>query len=193
MKSIMLTAVIVGAALAVTPFASAQETTQPQGMAMPDMPKPQKEHEWLKQLAGEWTYEVELHMAPDTPPMKASGKESTRQIGGFWTITETSGEMMGSQFQGVMTLGYSPDKKKYVGTWIDNMTGMLWDYEGTVDESGKKLVLSTEGPCPMQGGKIVNMRETIEITGPDTKTMTSEIDFDGKWVTGMKMTSTRKK
>src|SRR5688572_28399357 len=33
------------------------------------MPQPTKEHEWLKQFAGEWDVETEAFVAPDQPPM----------------------------------------------------------------------------------------------------------------------------
>lgn len=191
MKNTMLAAMLAVALSTTASFTAAQETHQ-----MPDMskmPKPQKEHEWLKQLTGEWTCEGEMHMGPDAPAMKTSGTESTRSIGGFWVQTEINGEMMGAPFTGIMTLGYSPEKQKYIGTWLDSSGSMLWDYEGTVDESGKVLTLNTMGPCPMQGGKIVKMRETIEIKSPDHKVMTSNVDFDGKWVPAMTMHSHRKK
>ena len=37
--------------------------------------EPQKEHQWLEQLLGEWTYEAEMQMGPGQPPMKSTGKE----------------------------------------------------------------------------------------------------------------------
>jgi hypothetical protein len=30
--------------------------------------EPQKEHQWLQKLVGEWTYETEAIMEPDQPP-----------------------------------------------------------------------------------------------------------------------------
>jgi len=43
--------------------------------------EPQKEHQWLQQLVGEWTYEGEASMGPDKPPEKFQGTESVRSIG----------------------------------------------------------------------------------------------------------------
>jgi hypothetical protein len=127
----------------------------------PEMPKPQKEHEWLKQLVGEWDTEGECVTEPGKPPMKTKGSESTRAIGGFWTLSEHKGDAMGTPFTGILTLGYSAEKKKYVGTWIDSMGSHLWTYEGSLDASGKVLSLETEGPSNEGPGKTCKFKEVI--------------------------------
>jgi hypothetical protein len=48
----------------------------------------------------------------------------------------------------VWTVGYDPQKKKYVGTWVDSVTPYLWTYEGSLDASGRILTLETEGRIP---------------------------------------------
>src|SRR5262245_2273395 len=101
----------------------------------PELPKPGKEHQWLQQLAGEWDCDVEMYMEPGKPPQKCKGTESIRSLGGFWTLSEQKGEFMGMSFNGLLTLGYDPEKEKYVGTWVDNMTNYLWKYEGSLDAS----------------------------------------------------------
>lgn len=157
------------------------------------MPKPQKEHEWLKQLEGEWEANVKMIHEPGKDPMETSGSERVRMVGGFWAVSENRGEMMGMPFIGMMALGYDPQKKKYVGGWIDSAQPTMWQYEGTVDDSGKVLTLDTEGPCPMQGGKIVKAQETLEIKGPDHKVFTSKMDFNGTMQTMMTVDYRRKK
>jgi hypothetical protein len=173
------------AAAIVVPLATAQSPE--------DFPKPQKEHQWLQQLAGNWEYDAEMIMEPGQPPMKATGTETGRMIGGFWAMMENKGEFMGTPFTGIMTLGYDPEKKKYVGSWIDNMTSYMWHYQGTLDSSGKVLTLDTEGPCPQEGGRIVRFKEVVEMKGPNQKVFTSAREKDGKWITHMKITSRRKK
>ena len=39
----------------------------------------QREHRWLQQLVGEWTYEGEAAMGPDHPVQKWHGSESVRR------------------------------------------------------------------------------------------------------------------
>jgi Protein of unknown function (DUF1579) len=160
----------------------------------PQMPPPVKEHEWLQQLAGEWESEVEIFMVPGQPSIKGKGTESARMMGGFWLIGEGTGEMMGMKMTNMLTLGYDPEKKKYVGTWADSMSSYLWKYTGTVDADGKKLTLDTEGPCPMKPGVTSKFKEVIEIKDKDHKVFTSSIlGDDGKWTTMIIAKSTRKK
>jgi hypothetical protein len=161
---------------------------------LPKMPPPQKEHEWLKQLGGEWDAEAQLFMEQDKPPTTSKGTDSVRMIGGFWSVAETKASVMDMPFTGIMTLGYDPEKKKYIGTWVDSMGSRLWTYTGTLDSSGKKLTLETEGPCPMQGGRMSKFKEIMEIQDTDHRTFTSTVQFeDGKWVTMMKVSYQRKK
>lgn len=161
---------------------------------MPEMPKPQKEHQWLEQLAGDWTAVIEASMGPDQPPMKCEGTQSAKMVGGRWLIADGEGEMMGQQMTSVLTLGYNPAKKKYVGTFISSCANDLWTYEGTVSDDGKKLMLETEGPNMMSPGETSKYRETIEITDKDRYVFTSAMEGpDGKWTTFMTAKYDRKK
>jgi hypothetical protein len=159
------------------------------------MPAPAKEHEWLKQLEGEWTSEYECYMPGQKESLgKGKGSESAKMLGGFWLVGRGKGEMMGMTMNSVLTIGYDPDKKKYIGTWVDSMTSYLWKYEGSVDETGKMLTLETEGPNPMKPGVIAKFREVTEIKDKTHKVFTSSIlGDDGKWQLVVKVTSTRKK
>lgn len=184
MTKIVVTGCIV-ATLAVVAVRAAQDE--------PQMPQPQREHQWLEQLVGEWDTEAEMTMGPGQPPQKMKGAESGRMIGGFWAVLENKGEFMGGPFTGILTLGYDPEKKKYIGTWVDSVTSYLWKYEGTVDASGKVLTLETEGPCPEAPGELAKFREVLEIKSKDHKVFTSAMQKDGEWVTIMTIHYHRKK
>jgi hypothetical protein len=157
------------------------------------LPVPEKQHKWLQQLVGEWEMTGEAS-PPSLPSVKFKGTETVRPVGDFWVAAELKASMMGDPYTGVMTLGYDPEKKKYVGTWYDSMSSYLWTYEGTVDSTGKILTLSTEGPCPLAPGKLSKFKEVIEIKSKDHKVFTSSVQLeDGKWTTGMTMDYRRKK
>jgi hypothetical protein len=90
--------------------------------------EPQKEHQWLQKLVGEWTYECKASMEPGKPPEKLEGSESVRSLGGLWVVCEDRGGMPGAGMATtLMTLGYDPQKKQYVGTWVGSMMTYLLD------------------------------------------------------------------
>ena len=152
----------------------------------PQFPTPEKEHQWLKQFVGEWSTSSKASMGPDQPPIECSGKISSHMLGAFWVVNEMNGELNGDQMRGLQTIGYDAAKKKYVGTWVDSMTDHIWHYEGTVDESGKKLTLEAEGPDFAVVGKTTQYRDAYEFTSPNHIIITSSmLSQDGKWVTFM--------
>lgn len=150
------------------------------------MPRPVKEHQWLKKLVGAWDADVEMFMQPGCPPEKIRGTERVRAIGDFWISTENIGSFMGKPFTGCLTLGYDPEARKFVGTWIDSMTSRLWLYEGELDASGKTLTLNTEGPSPESPGKLAKFTETITLKSRNHKSFSSSMRAkSGKRVTMM--------
>jgi hypothetical protein len=158
-------------------------------MAPMHKPEPQKEHQWLQRLLGNWTFEGDATMGPDQPPMKFSGTERVRALGDVWVIAEGEGAMPGGgSSSSMMTLGYDPKKQRFTGTYLGSMMTSLWIYDGTLD--GDRLVLDTEGPG-MSDGTTARYRDTITLDG-DQRTLTSEIQGDdGGWTQIMKMTYTR--
>lgn len=133
--------------------------------------EPQKEHQWLQQLVGEWMSEAECTMESGQPLVKTVGSESVRLVGGLWMLAEGRGDMPGGgPATWMMTLGYDVQKKKYLGTWIGSMMSHLWIYDGEMDASGRILTLSADGP-----GKMAKYQDVIEIKGDDYRTLTSRV------------------
>lgn len=160
----------------------------------PELPGPEKEHQWLKRFVGEWQTHSEGKMGPDVPPMECEGTMSSRMIGELWVINEMKGEAMGTPMVGIQTIGYDPERKKYIGTWVDSMANHLWRYDGTLDESGKRLTLEADGPNFMAGGEMTKFRDSYEFKSDDEILVTSSmLGEDGDWVTFMTGTSKRVK
>lgn len=159
------------------------------------MAEPQKEHQWLQQLVGEWTFESEVSMGPDKPSMKSAGTESVRSLGGLWIVGEGKGETPNGQMGTMLiTVGYDPEKKKYVGTWVGSMMTKLWVYEGYLNEAGTTLTLEAEGPDMTDPGKTAKYQDIIEIKGNDEHLFYSQAQGgDGQWHRFMNSTYRRRK
>ena len=156
-------------------------------------PEPQKEHEWLQKLVGEWTFEIDA-AEPGKESMKSEGSETVRSLGGVWTVAEGRSPMPdGSEATSVMTLGYDPQKKRFVGTFVASMMTYLWVYDGELDEAGKVLTLDAEGPGMSPDGKMAKYKDRIELVSDDHRTLTSSIlGEDGNWTRFMEAHYRRK-
>lgn len=192
MKRVIASLVVV-VLLLVGSFVRPSGAAEPK-VEMPKMPAPEKEHTWVTQLAGEWESEAECMMEPGKPPVKAKGSETARAVGGFWVLSEIRMKMMENEVTGILTLGYDPEKKRFVGTWVDSMGSFMWRYTGSLDAAGKVLTLDTEGPNMMKPGTTAKFKEVVELKDKDTKVFSSSMQMeDGTWVKFMTSTSRRKK
>jgi hypothetical protein len=144
--------------------------------------EPQKEHQWLERMAGEWTFEMEAEGEPGQPPIKDSGTESVRSLGGVWVMCEAHGTMPdGGEATAIMTLGYDPERQRFIGTFIGSMMTYMWIYEGQLDPAGIVLTLDTEGPA-FTGEGMMKYRDTIELRADDHRVQTSGYQRpDGSW------------
>ena len=142
----------------------------------------QKEHLWLSKFVGDWSMEAECLMGPDQPPVKTRGTYTGHSLGGLWTLIEGEGECPdGSVARSIITLGYDPEKRCVVGTFIASMMTHLWPYEGTLD--GNVLTLNSEGPSFAGDGSIVKYQDIIEAVNDDHWILRSRMPGeDGNWM-----------
>ena len=159
---------------------SQNATTAEHGQqAVPTQETAQKEHRWLQKLVGEWTSETGL----GETGKKSTGTESVRSLGGLWVLAEGQGEMPdGTPAISLMTLGYDPAKKRFVGTWIGSMMTHLWVYDGELDEAERVLTLNSEGPSMSGDGTMARYQDLIEFKSADHRTLTARVHgADGSW------------
>ena len=146
-------------------------------------PEPQAEHRWLQRMIGEWRYESEGEADPGDPAMRDTGTETVRALGDVWVMCEARSEApSGGSSQWVMTVGFDPTKKRFVGTFIGSMMAFLWLYEGSLDAAGNALALESEGPSFAEEGKMAKYRDVMELRGDDERVFTSHYQTaDGTW------------
>lgn len=147
-------------------------------LQIPDV-RPQKEHQWLQRMVGRWSAEHECQMGPEGPTWKGKSTEVVRSLGGLWVVAEGEGETPdGRASHTMMSLGYDPQKGKFVGTFIASMMANLWVYEGLLDETGQKLSLNTDGPDFSGGALLRQYVDVIEFLDDDRRILTSYIFGD---------------
>ena len=106
---------------------------------------PGDEHKRLEALVGDWRLDAEFRLSPAAKWEKTAGRASYKKIlGGRFVTEEASINLMGNQFEWMGIYGYDLRALKYTAIWVDNGDTGIEQGEGTLDESGKTLVLRGE-------------------------------------------------
>ena len=151
------------------------------------LPKPTKEHELLMKNLGPRTGQMKMWVqGPDADPIVMPFKETNKAIlNGFWVEThfETG------PYQGHGMSGFDPIKKKYIGTWSNNMSPSMSVMEGTYEESKNELTMVFRD-YDEATGKLTDMKTvTADPPGkPETMTMYKKDANSGKWIVSFVMT-----
>ncbi len=159
------------------------------------MPQPQPEHAWLQALIGEWTFETQTPAAPGKPAETFRGAETIKSVGDLWIVGESEGAMPGGgKAKMMLTLGFDPQRNRFVGTWLGSMMTHLWIYEGRLDAARKVLTLDAEGPSFADPAKVAKYQDIIEVLAADHRTLRSRVQGeDGQWTQFMEAHYRRKR
>lgn len=148
-----------------------------------EIPKPLPEHRWLTQLVGDWTYESLCPMEPGKPPVQATGKERIRALGDFWVVGEGTGTMPGGgEMIAILTIGFDPQRKRFVGSWVGSPMPAMFVYEGQLDAARRVLTLDTTGPSFMDPATTTRYQDIVELVDSNTRLLRSQSQMpDGSW------------
>ena len=143
--------------------------------------EPEEAHRWLEQMLGDWQVRTS---GPDNEP-DGSGpwSEHVRSLQGLWIVCEGQGTMPSGSFgETLMTLGYNPETKRYVGTWVGSMLTQMWVYDGELDADGRSLSLYCEGQDFETPGKTARYRDIITLIDQSRRLLTAQVQApDGSW------------
>ncbi|MFN0060620.1 MAG: DUF1579 domain-containing protein [Planctomycetota bacterium] len=113
---------------------------------------PGPQHAELQKIVGTWAYTIKYKMDPAAPWTESTGKSDITSImGGRFIHDSTLGQTEMGPFTGLGITGYDNVSKKYVSTWLDNMSTGIMSCEGTADASGKVITYMGTCNCPMEG------------------------------------------
>ena len=183
------------ATLALADDPKAQSGPSPAEMeAMMKAATPGDAHKKLNAMAGTFSADVKMWMAPGAPPTAGSGvAENSWALDGRWLQQNFSGTFMGMPFHGVGYTGYDNIKKKYVGSWMDSMSTAMMISTGTASADGKSYTFTSTMDDPMTG-KSTPVKETVTVVDDDHHTLEMwGAGPDGKMFKMMEIAYTRKK
>jgi hypothetical protein len=215
----VLAVLFVGISLTLPSFAQSPSPAQPATSAvasatgqpnqaemmkqMMELAKLNENHKMLADLAGTWSYTVKMWMNPDAnaKPEESKGTAVRKSImEGRFSVMDVTGkmEMPGPDgkkkemtFKGMGIDGYDNVKKKFVGTWVDNMGTGVMTSEGDYDPATKTFTYTGE----YEGipGMKQKIREVVKIVDKDHHTFEWFEDRGGKEAKTMEINYTRKK
>ena len=170
---------------------------------MMELSKLNENHKLLASLDGTWSCNVKMWMDGDTskkPDVSKSTAVRKSIMDGRYVVMDVTGkmEMPGPDgkkkevtFKGQGTEGYDNVKKKFVGTWMDNMgTGIMMS-EGDYDPATKTFTYT--GEIEMMPGMKQKIREVVKITDKDHMDFEYYEERGGKEMKTMEIAYTRKK
>lgn len=155
---------------------------------------PSEAHKMLAASDGEWKEEIQMWMAPNTPPQQMVASCTNKMIlGGRYQISNHTGEMNGMPFEGQGLVAYDNGRKVFVTTWIDNFGTGVMVLEGTWDDKTKSITFTGTSTDPSTG-KQLPVREVFTIVDDNTqKLLMFSTTTEGVEFKSMEMLITRKK
>jgi len=153
-----------------------------------EMPKPQKEHEKLRALAGSWIGEEKMHPSPWDPQggPAAATIDSRMDLDGFHLISDYVQKRGGQvTYRGHGVFGYNAARKCYEMWWFDSM-GMTPDGAASGKWEGDTLMFEHQTPMGFS-------RYTYTLKGEGRYAFGIQNSQDGKqWASFMDGTYTKK-
>ena len=158
-----------------------------------DYMTPSDMHKMLARSDGEWKENINMWMAPGTPPQQMESACNNKMIlGGRYQESIHTGMMNGMPFEGHGTLAYDNARKVFISTWIDNFGTGVMTLEGTWDEKTNTVTLVGKSTDPFTG-KELPVKEVMKLVNDNTQYMEMyNTTVDGKEYKSMEMTLTRK-
>ena len=157
---------------------------------------PGPEHNAMASMSGTWTAEIKMWMGgPGSEAQTSTGTaEYSMVLGNRYMKQEVTATMMGMPFNGIGYTAYDNFKKKYVGSWMDNMGTGISTMEGTADASGKTITMWGLMDEPTTGEKNKKVKYVTKIVDADTQIFEIyDVSAYGEKAPTMQMTYKRKK
>ena len=144
---------------------------------MMEMSKLNENHKLLSDMNGNWNFAIKMWMNPDpnAKPQESKGTATRKSaMGGRYVMMDVTGKMQmpgedgkmkDVQFKGMGIEGYDNAKKKFVSSWIDNMSTGIQSSEGSYDPASKTFTFTSV--IEMMPGMRTPIREVLKMTDKD--------------------------
>lgn len=150
-------------------------------------------HKALEPMVGKFNTTVKIWMVPGQPPLEVQGTIDAQWIlGGRYVESIHKGDIGGQPFEGRGTEGYDNQSRKYVSTWIDNLSTGPMNYTGSASADGKVFTLSADFLDPVTSQKMVNKGVTTILDKDSFKYESYMVGADGKEFKNLEVVAKRR-
>lgn len=131
--------------------------------ALVEAGKPAEQHAILANLAGSWKATSMWRATPEQKFVKSVANSKRNVIlNGLFIKEDYDAPSKQQPFKGLGIWGYDKVSKKFTSAWVDTMSSSIWNSEGELDKSGKKIAFSGSGSDPITGAP-KKVRSELEI------------------------------
>jgi uncharacterized protein DUF1579 len=141
--------------------------------------QPDEHHKLLEPLVGKWTTRAKQWLGTPKPETATGHAEVKSILGGRFIQESYDSIIFGKPYQSQLVMGYDTRAKKFVAAWIDTWGTWITVEEGSADESGKKLTLTTQD-YDVVGGKTRPIKFVYDIDSNDHHVMRMYEMIQGK-------------
>jgi Protein of unknown function (DUF1579) len=132
----------------------------------------------MKRDAGAWNVVIKMFGDPSVEPAVSKGTETNFMLGDRWLISHFKGDIMGTNFEGLRQTGFDPEKKKFVGSWVDSMSPYSTHIEGNWNEKTQTMTSMGAGKNPLGNEMKTKMVATYDKDGSRTFAMYATMNGD---------------
>jgi hypothetical protein len=153
------------------------------------------EHKILSGLAGTWSAEVKMWMAPDAPPQVSKGRSTASMVlDGKFLKEDFTGTFMGKPFKGTGYTGFDTVAHQFASVWMDSVSTGIMTTTGSLDSSSKAITFEGTVSCPLTEDHSKKLRSVLHVQDKNHHTFEMyDLEADGSSHKSMEISYTRAK
>lgn len=152
--------------------------------------EPGGEHRNFEALVGAWEINGQCWETPNKPDSVTGTCNSEWVLGNRFVKSHVRGSKAGKNFEGMGVCGYDSGQRKYVSSWIEDMSTAIMTETGSYDSSTRTFTFTSEAKD--ENGQTVRCRRTVKVNSNDEHVMTAyKADSSGQETKMAEMTFRR--
>ena len=154
-----------------------QQTKDAEPVAAMMHAKPEKQHRWLESCWAIGRTRRKRRPTKVSPRRRLPEPNPFARLAGCGSRPRAAARCRAaaSPATSVMTIGYDPQKKRFVGSWFGSMMTHFWVYDGELDAAERVLTLNSDGPSMSGDGTLSKYQDEIEFKNDDLRTLTARV------------------